>query len=168
MDEMEVIAGYFQDCAQFIQDNVSCICTHDKLSCIDLIYSLQMRHRLPEMFQDLTVYCDMQPFGKECPSRPFSGLVLNFCVSTRGHRDFIDHRICVVIPYGNWTGGDICLYELGLVIALNPGDILIFKSCDITHFNLHFEGQRGSIVLHSDRAGQKWVQTKNGWGNHIS
>jgi hypothetical protein len=48
---------------------------------------------------------------------------------------------------------------LGLVIKLKPGDI--------THFNLHFSGLRGSIVLHSDVTGDKWVEDFNGWIEQI-
>jgi hypothetical protein len=94
--------------------------------------------------------------------------VLNFCVSTDGHRDHIDKKICIVIPFGEWEGGEICLYELGLVIKLKAGDILVFPSCDITHFNLHFSGLRGSLVLHSDREGDNWVENRNGWSSYMT
>jgi hypothetical protein len=80
----------------------------------------------------------------------------------------MDKRICVVMPFGDWEGGELCLYELGLVIKLKPGDIVIFPSCDITHFNLHFTGLRGSLVLHSDKQGDSWVQDFNGWSAHIT
>ena len=83
------------------------------------------------------------------------------------HRDQSDKRICVVIPFGDWEGGDICLYELGLVVKLRPGDVLVFPSCHITHFNLHFTGFRGSLVLHSDRQGANWVKDCNGWEKHV-
>jgi len=110
----------------------------------------------------------MLPFNANSPAFPFSGLVVNLCVSTDGHRDLKDKRICVVIPFGEWEGGEICLYELGLVIKLKAGDILIFPSCDITHFNLHFFGLRGSLVLHSDRQGDSWIKDHNGWSSHMT
>jgi hypothetical protein len=71
------------------------------------------------------------------------------------------------MPFGNWEGGEICLHELGLVIALRPGDILVFPSRNITHFNLHYTGVRGSMVLHSDRQGDNWVENCNGWERHV-
>jgi hypothetical protein len=122
---------------------------------------------LPAEYKDLEIYCDHIPFKADPVTRPFAGVVLNFCVSTRGHRDFIDKWICVVIPFGEWEGGDICFYELGLVIDLKPGHILIFRSSEITHFNLHFTGKRGSLVLHSDQQSKRWVDTRNGWENHV-
>lgn len=79
----------------------------------------------------------------------------------------MDKRICIIVPFGVWEGGEICLYELGLVINLKAGDILIFRSCEVTHFNLHFSGLRGSMVLHSDRQGDNWVENYNGWRSHI-
>jgi len=110
----------------------------------------------------------MLPFNANSPAFPFSGFVVNLCVSTNGHRDPKDKRICLVIPFGEWKGGEICLYELGLVIKLKAGDILVFPSCDITHFNLHFSGLRGSMVFHSDRQGDSWVQDYNGWSSYIT
>jgi hypothetical protein len=128
---------------------------------------IQLQYQLPEIYQELGIYCQMLPFNANTPSYPFAGFVLNFCVSTSGHRDLMDKRICVVIPFGVWQGGEICLYELGLVIKLKAGDIVVFPSCDITHFNLHFSGLRGSLVLHSDRQGDNWVKDFNGWSSHI-
>lgn len=55
------------------------------------------------------------------------------------------------------------LHELGMVLDLKPGDILIFQSSRITHFNLHSKGIRGSIVLHSDKVGRHWAKTMGGW-----
>ena len=80
----------------------------------------------------------------------------------------MDKRICIVIPFGEWQGGEICIYELGLVIKLKAGDILVFPSWRFTHFNLHFCGLRGSLVLHSDKKGDGWVQDYNGWGYYIT
>ena len=93
--------------------------------------------------------------------------MINFCVSTDAHRDGSDVKLCVVIPFGRWKGGEIVLYELGLVLKLHSGHVLVFPSRIITHFNLHFTGLRGSLVLHSDDKGQSWVDNFNGWGRHI-
>lgn len=83
-------------------------------------------------------------------------------VGTDGHRDAGDKTFCVVIPWGDWENGDLCLFEAGLVFAMKPWDVIIFPSCHITHFNLHFDGLRCSLVLHSDRAGDDW-KDHNGW-----
>jgi hypothetical protein len=126
-----------------------------------------VEHQLPDTYEELDVYCEILPLGGDSPARPFSGFVVNICVSTNGHRDGSDKLICTVIPFGFWKGGEICLHELGLVIELKAGDILIFPSFNITHFNLHFTGLRGSLVLHSDVKGDRWVEDFNGWGASI-
>lgn len=100
------------------------------------------------------------------PAYSFGGFVVNFCVATDGHCDIGDLLLCVVIPFGNFEGGELCLYELGLVIDLAPLTAFIFPSSDVTHFNLHFQGTRGSLVLHSDRQGKTWIVDRNGW-SHI-
>jgi hypothetical protein len=69
----------------------------------------------------------------------------------------------VVIPFGEWTGGELGFVEPGLLFRLRAWDAIIFASCDITHFNLDFQGVRCSLVLHSDKHGDRWVQNKNNW-----
>jgi hypothetical protein len=96
-------------------------------------------------------------------AHPFTGIVININVATLGHRDRKDKRICLVLPIGDFTGGELCLYEPGLVIALRPGDLVIFPSYRYTHFNLDYEGLRSSLVLHSDKEGDRWLTDRNGW-----
>ena len=103
--------------------------------------------QLPDTFDELSLYCRILPLSANSPAFPFSGVVVNLCVSTTAHRDQNDRRICVVIPFGEWEGGDLCLHELGLVIKLHPGDIVVFPSRKITHFNLHFTGMLRDIFV---------------------
>ena len=53
--------------------------------------------------------------------------------------------------------------EPGLVVQVQPWDVLGFPSADVTHLNLHFKGRRVSVVFHSDRDGTGWVTDRNGW-----
>jgi hypothetical protein len=126
-----------------------------------------MKHELPEEYDHIEVYCNNLPLNNSPGTHPFAGIVVNFCVSTDSHRDWSDNVLCVVIPFGTWEDGEIVLFELKLVIKMKSGDVLFFPSCHITHFNLHFSGLRGSIVLHSDGTGKNWVDNLNGWGNHV-
>ena len=57
------------------------------------------------------------------------------------------------------------LDELGLVIRLHSGHPLLFRSCDITHFNMPFTGKRISLVFHSDQEGDAWAMDRNGWAS---
>jgi hypothetical protein len=97
------------------------------------------------------------------PAHPFGGFVLNINVVTGAHRDFKDLKICLVLVIGDHIGGELCLVEPGLVLQLRNGDMAIFPSGRITHFNLHYTGTRASVVLHSDYAGKKWGESRNGW-----
>ncbi|SJL16470.1 uncharacterized protein ARMOST_19996 [Armillaria ostoyae] len=122
---------------------------------------------LPGIYKELTVFVDHLPLNDHSLAYPFSGFVINVGVATDGHRDGFDKLACVVILFGEWTGGELCLYEAGFVWHLKPWDILIFPSGRITHFNLHFTGLCGSLVMHSDKGGDAWAQGEelgyNGW-----
>jgi hypothetical protein len=110
---------------------------------------------------------DVLPLNEAPTAYPFPGFVLNIQVMTDGHLDSGDNTICVVVPFGDWKGGELVLYELGLVLDMSPGDILVFPSDKITHFNLNFRGIRCSVVMHSDAHGKTWVENRNGWDSHI-
>ncbi|KAJ7823638.1 hypothetical protein B0H14DRAFT_3730063 [Mycena olivaceomarginata] len=127
-----------------------------------------MQRRFRNEFDELSIYCDALPMKAACPSYPFGGFVLNLRVSTSAHRDHGDKKLCVVIPFGQFQGGQLCLYEIGLKFDLRLGDVLIFPSCDLTHFNMHFSGKRGTLVLHSDRQGDGWVSDRRGWSEYIN
>ncbi|KAJ7169086.1 hypothetical protein C8R43DRAFT_876548 [Mycena crocata] len=130
-------------------------------------YLRMIMRRFPDVYKELSIYCDVLPLNAACPCYPFGGFVLNLCVSTWAHRDHGDKRLCVVLPFGNFVGGQLCLYELGFKFDLKVGDCLIFPSCDITHFNMHFLGKRGTLVLHSDQQGDLWARNYRGWGAYI-
>jgi hypothetical protein len=122
---------------------------------------------LPEEYDQLRVSCKILPLNHRLATYPFAGFVLNIQVCTDGHIDEKDDTICVVIPFGEHTGGQLVLHEMGLVLDLQEGDVLIFPSYRLTHFNLHFSGVRGSIVMHSDRDIKSWTVDRNGWDRHM-
>jgi hypothetical protein len=66
--------------------------------------------------------------------------VININVYTKAHRDSGDRHLCLVIPIGHFEGGGLCLLENGLVLELRNGDIAIFRSSEVTHFNLDYRG----------------------------
>ena len=51
------------------------------------------------------------------------------------------------------------------MLKLYTGDVIIFKSAEISHFNLHYAGKRASLVFHMDRAAKSWAKDRNGWHN---
>jgi len=101
-------------------------------------------------------------------SYPFTNFILNLGAETDGHIDPMDDGLCAVIPFGNWKGGELCLSQLGLVLQLQPGDVVLFPSNQIAHFNLRMSGQRGSIVLSTDKTLKSWVNNKNEWDDHVN
>ncbi|EIN03316.1 hypothetical protein PUNSTDRAFT_139665 [Punctularia strigosozonata HHB-11173 SS5] len=122
-----------------------------------------LKQQLPTEYEIQAAYGKVLPLHGLPPGMVFTSLVVNVAVATDGHRDSMDMDICVLAAIGDWEGGEIVFYELGVVIDLKPGDICWFRSTDITHFNLHFKGLRASFVLTNDGAGRRWVENKNGW-----
>lgn len=97
------------------------------------------------------------------PFYPFGGVVLNFNVTTRLHRDKEDQDLCMILVLSDCVGGGLGIVEPGVLADLENGDMMAFASADITHFNLDFKGKRVSMVFHSDRSGKGWVKDLNGW-----
>ena len=121
-----------------------------------------MRERFPDITEDMSVVIQALPLRSSVACWPFTGIVLNIGVSTNGHRDTLDLSLCLVLPIGEWTGGQLCMYELGLCFDLQNGDIVVFKSDMLTHFNLLHKGLRCSMVLHADKHLMSWAKNRNG------
>ncbi|KAF8880703.1 hypothetical protein CPB84DRAFT_1751361 [Gymnopilus junonius] len=123
-----------------------------------------LRELLPDAFKELSIFVDMLPNCGISPVYPFGGYVLNINVSTRIHRDMGDKDICLVlvISSDNCRGGKLVLMEPGLVLKLRNGDMVIFPSRNIIHFNLHFCRKRVSLVFHTDKCSKGWVVDANG------
>ncbi|KAJ7173955.1 hypothetical protein C8R43DRAFT_943594 [Mycena crocata] len=117
---------------------------------------------LVENIQD---YVQLLPGNARCPFAPFGGIVINLGGCSPGHcddEDDGDH--CVVIPFmRDCKGGALVLHEPGLVLDLEAGDMVIFPSARLTHFNLHFQGVRASLVFHTDKSGAKRWRMANHW-----
>ena len=94
-------------------------------------------------------------------------MIVNLGAETTAHIDPQDDDLCLVIPFGDWKGGELCFYELGIALELCPGDVVMFPSNQITHFNLCMEGHRGSFVLCSDVQMEGWVGDRNGWSKWV-
>ena len=84
-------------------------------------------------------------------------------MTTLVHRDPCDDKICLVLVISDCEEGDLCFVELGLVLGLRSGDMIVFRSTELTHFNAHFSGLCVSLVLHMDKDGASWVKDFNGW-----
>ncbi|EPS99856.1 hypothetical protein FOMPIDRAFT_1078263, partial [Fomitopsis schrenkii] len=101
-------------------------------------YLIDMEGILPYKYSRLEATTSILPDYNMSAVRPFVGLVLNFNIASLAHRDAKDDGICLVMPLGDFVGGTLCLVEPGIVLPLRHGDFTMFRSCDITHFNLHY------------------------------
>ncbi|KAG1739163.1 uncharacterized protein EDB91DRAFT_1237596 [Suillus paluster] len=99
-----------------------------------------MENFLQDEFEMLMEVASILP-GNHCPPfAPFISLVININVRTKAHRDGQDRHFCLVIPIGHFQGGALCLLENGLVLELRSGDVALFRSSEVTHFNLDYKG----------------------------
>lgn len=138
------------------------------ISGFQVLTYFQVKALLPESFKTLSYLIEALPNCDTSPVHPFSGFVLNVNVSTRIHRDWGDEDICLVLVLSDCSGGELCLKELGVVLKLNTGDVIIFKSAEISHFNLHYSGKRASLVFHTDRMARSWAKDRNGWQHNMN
>ena len=129
-----------------------------------------MEQLLPKNVAELKIALEVLPCSHTSPVYPFAGYVVNLNVSTRAHRDLQDKDICliIVISDDDCVGGELCLVELGLVLALRNGDAIVFASTKITHFNAHFKGRRVSLVFQTDKHLNSWVEDRGGWKQIIT
>ena len=133
-----------------------------------LIASLQVEQNLPNHFKILSDIFEDLPFEPDfVVPYPFTKLVVNMGVQTQGHTDPKDNDLCVVVPFGEWKGGELCLYQPGVVLELQPGDMVAFPSNRIAHFNLEMSGLRGSLVMATDVSVNTWKETRNYWKHAV-
>ncbi|KAF8148574.1 hypothetical protein BJ912DRAFT_837932, partial [Pholiota molesta] len=69
--------------------------------------SEQLKALLPDTFESLAAFTDILPCSDLSPVYPFGGFVVNINCTTRIHRDYGDHDICLVIPLSDCTGGEL-------------------------------------------------------------
>ena len=69
---------------------------------------------------------------------------------------------------GHFDRNALCLLENGLVLELCFRNIALFRSKDMTHFNLDYRGTRSSLVFQTDKEFAAWVKDYNGWVDNIT
>jgi hypothetical protein len=162
--EYDNLCNAFEELFAWINEKVRCCALFSFLKLN--MERVQLRRSLPTTYENLCIFADVLPGNEVSPAHPFGGFVLNINVVTGAHRDVKDLELCLVLAVGNHTGGELCLVEPGLVLRLRNGDMAIFPSGRLTHFNLHYQGTRASVVLHSDYAGKIWGENRMGWQHH--
>jgi len=160
------VKDLLEDLMRFSHDNVSYVLSRVCHALLTPSTQRQLQYHLPKSYTEIKLVADILPLNEQSPADPFICWVLNLCACTKAHRDTSDKKWCTAFTLGDCEGGQLALHELGLVFDSAPGDMVAFHSCDQTHFNLHMKGIHASLVLHSDREGDKWGDDYNRWGSH--
>jgi hypothetical protein len=111
----------------------------------------QIVHKVHTYFK----YADEDLYHDYCAiqtERYFGEAYLMAVLNTDGsgpHYDIMDEPegLCCVVPYGNYSGGDLVFPEVKLRCKLRPGDVIFFRSRELMHENFAVKGQRRSIVF---------------------
>ena len=67
---------------------------------------------------------------------------------TEAHRDVKEslYGYSCIIAAGDFRGGALVCYELGVIVEMEPGDIVLFPDALVTHRNEEADGHRISVV----------------------
>lgn len=122
-----------------------------------------MRKLLPEVYEELVEYEESLPLGIMSAASPFTGFVSNIAPCTLIHRDRDLKDLCMDYTSGNFSGGELVLYQARLVVQFRAGTGGGFASHSLDHFNLEYKGNRGSVIMHTERCGSTWLEGRNGW-----
>jgi hypothetical protein len=81
----------------------------------------------------------------------FPGLAINQAMTGDSgiHQDWGDYYrgFNCVVPWGNFTGGGLVLYQAGIVYELQPGDVLYFYGNIMAHNVVDIVGERNVLDL---------------------
>src|SRR5204863_10218420 len=100
--------------------------------------------------------------GQERLCEAWMGCVINDggqdATKTKVHRDVREAQYDVSCAYstGNYTGGGLILYDLGIVVESNPGDLILFPDVILHHANEAVIGERNSIVTFTQENMYDW------------
>lgn len=106
-----------------------------------------MQTLLPDQYEDLQYVARVLPHQYAPIAGAFCGYVLNVNVVTRAHRDEHGTLLCLCFSLGDWVGGQLVIKELRLVFDNKPGEVIVFDSAYLTHFNMHYKGYCMSLVM---------------------
>jgi len=117
----------------------------------------------PEAYNKLT---NIQlPPSLELLCYPWAGAAINQQMTPdsilQHHQDWKDVRSApnAVIPYGDYDGGDLVLWQAKCILELKPGDALLFMGSLICHGNTKItRGVRNSVNLFTHKSIMDWIK----------
>jgi hypothetical protein len=96
------------------------------------------------------------------------------CAVNRGDTDAVEGTLThidwgdshgglnAVVPFAepgkDWTGGNLIMWQLEVIIEMRPGDLIFFNGGTIAHNTTPYEGQRNSINFFTHRKVIEWVR----------
>jgi hypothetical protein len=80
---------------------------------------------------------------------------------TKTHQDWGDYGYNCVVPWGEYQGGGLILWQLKIVVELRPGDAFFFMGSLIAHNVRGVEGIRNSIDLFCHHTVLSWKDRYN-------
>ena len=83
---------------------------------------------------------------------------------TNPHRDVNESRFgySCVISCGDYTGGGLILYDLKIILEMQPGDMVLFPDSLLVHSNEAAQGERCSLVAFTqENVYDYWYRTFN-------
>jgi hypothetical protein len=121
----------------------------------------------PHMYARYTQVRRYLPRGVEPLAGAWHGIAVNLgqddLVGVKTHQDWNDKRYgynCV-LPFGDYTGGALVLWQLGVVLELRPGDVVFFFGRLLAHNTEKVDsGVRNSVDLFCHEVVFKWVDTQ--------
>ena len=104
-----------------------------------------------------------EPLELLCHSR--AGVAINQQMNAechlQPHQDWKDVKspTDAVIPYGDYDGGDLILWQVKCILELRPGDALLFMGSLICHGNTRItRGIRNSVNLFTHKCWMDWIR----------
>lgn len=96
-------------------------------------------------------YCKIAHHSKHCMhfGRVFCFGSLNITSTTHVHKDSKDFKWCLLIPIGNFSGGNMLFPYMGISLACTPCDLLLMDSQHLFHVPGPYIETRASFVLTS-------------------
>lgn len=125
-----------------------------------------MERELPEHYGLMDFHAGRVFHGAHHPLYPFTGITVKLhAASPAGPKvgSALPGGVCAIVTFGDFTGGAMCLYEAGIRLDLQCGDVLILPTTALTCFDLHFSGRRGLLVLNGDSLVKEWVIGESSW-----
>jgi predicted 2-oxoglutarate/Fe(II)-dependent dioxygenase YbiX len=78
-------------------------------------------------------------------------LAVNYNITTKFHIDLSDEGMCVIVPVGEWEGGELIIPQLGIKINLVKGQVVMMRSSLLVHGNYIARGFRIGLVFFSHK-----------------